>query len=100
MLWLRRSTGVERGIGLGALAQLARGLADDGHVEVALGREVVVEQALGDPGLRGDVVDGDLVVGALAEQLETDVDELAPAGVEIQTRTRGRGHGRKSVPPC
>src|SRR6185503_13897694 len=84
---------VERGIGLGALAQLAPGLADDGHVEVALGREVVVEQALRDAGLRRDVVDGDLVVGALAEQLETDLDELAPARVEIQARAGGRGHG-------
>ena len=72
------------GVGLDHVAQLRRRGAHAGHVELALAREVVVEQALGDPRPGGDLVDGDGVVGVRAEQLEADAHELLTARVEVE----------------
>ena len=44
--------------------------------EVLLGREVVVEQPLGDAGRGGDLLDRDLVVGASSQQLVAGAEQL------------------------
>ena len=82
----------EVGIGLGDGLHLVGRVAHDRDVEVALAREVVVEQALRDPGGRRDVVDRDLVEGALAEHLDAQRDELLAAGVGAQAGATGGCH--------
>src|SRR5919199_1824691 len=72
-------------------------MAHDRDVEVALAREVVVEQPLRDPGRRGDVVDRDLVERPLAEDVDAERDELLAASVGAQTGAAGGGHARVSV---
>ena len=80
------------GIGLGHGLHLVGRVPHDRDVEVALAREVVVEQALRDPGGRRDVVDRDLVEGALAEDLDAQRDELLAAGVGAQAGATGGCH--------
>src|SRR3954452_23124637 len=87
---------LELRVGLGERLHLVRRRADDRDVEVALAREVVVEQALRDPGGGGYVVDRDLVERPLAEDLDAERDELLAAGVGAQTGAAG-GHPRRSV---
>jgi hypothetical protein len=58
----------------------------------------VVEQALGDPRRRGDVVDRDLVERPLAEDLDPEAHELLATGVGAPAGAAGGGHGRPSVP--
>src|SRR3954470_5762784 len=88
---------LERRVGLGERLHLVGGRADDGDVEVALAREVVIEQALRDAGRRGDVVDRDLVERALAEDVDAERDELLAASVGAQTGAAGGGHARRSL---
>jgi hypothetical protein len=82
----------EAGIGLGDGLHLVGRVAHDLDVEVALAREVVVEQALRDPGRRRDVVDRDLVEGALAEHLDAERDELLAARIGAQAGATGGCH--------
>jgi hypothetical protein len=54
--------------------------------------EVVVEQALCDAGLRGDLVDRDFAVGTLGEQAQRDVGEFGAAlSRALGCRCFGRG---------
>src|SRR3954452_21457447 len=87
---------LERRVGLGERLHLVGRRADDRHIEVALAREVVVEQALRDPRGRGDVVDRDLVERPLAEDLDAERDQLLVAGAGAQKGAAG-GHARRSV---
>ena len=82
----------QRGIGGRELAELVGGLAQDGEHEVLLRREVVVEQPLRDPGGAGDLVDRDLVVGALAEQLEPRVQQLLAPLVGLHAGAAAERH--------
>jgi hypothetical protein len=75
---------VRRGRGHGLGQELVGGGAQPGDVQIALGREVVVEQPLRDPGRSRQVVDRDLVVGALGEGLATDLEELGAASVVVE----------------
>src|SRR4051812_18296366 len=85
---------LERRVGLGERLHLVGRRADDRHVEVALAREVVVEQALRDPRGGGDVVDRDLVERALAEDVDAERDQLLVAGAGAPT-----GAGGGPAPP-
>jgi hypothetical protein len=68
----------------GARDQIVGGGLQAGDVQIALGREVVVEQALRDAGGAGDVVDRHLVVGALGERLLAQLEQLRAAGVVVE----------------
>ena len=59
-------------------------------VEVPLGREVVVEQALRDARRARQIVDRDLVVGALAEHREPEREELRAPLVDVEPGPRAR----------
>ena len=68
--------------------------------EVALRREVVVEQPAGDACGGRDLLDPDLVVRPLGEQLGADLHELLAALVYVETRARAvlaRGIGRRAL---
>src|SRR5205823_14783885 len=73
------------------------GGADARHVELPLAGEVVVEQSLGDPGPRGDLVDRDGVVGVGAEQLEAHAHELYATRVEVVADAGSGGGGAHAV---
>jgi hypothetical protein len=66
-------------IGLDTLAKaLDQGL-ETGDVEPLLAAEVLEDQAVGDAGGLSDLIDGDLVVVAIAEDLERGGEQLEPA---------------------
>src|SRR5205085_8908556 len=66
---------------------LGRG-AGHGDPEVALGGEVVEQQASGDPGGGGYLVDRELVEGAVGQHLEPQLHKLRPAGLRIEADPR------------
>ena len=80
--------GGEVGVGRGQLRQLLLAALEGGDEEVLLGREVVVEQALGDAGGAGDLLDRDLVVGALGEQAGAGGEQLLAPGVGAEPAFR------------
>src|SRR5205807_2239416 len=66
--------------------ETARRFADRGDVEISLGRKVVIEEALGDARGARDLVDRDLVVGATAEHVEAEIQELLATSIDVQAR--------------
>ena len=83
------------GIGLDANAKaLDQGL-ETGDVEALLAAEVLEDQAVGDPGGLGDLVDGDVVVVTVAEDLESGGEQLKAtlSGALGCQGTRGDGSG-------
>ncbi|MDH6227276.1 hypothetical protein M2169_004246 [Streptomyces sp. MJP52] len=88
--------------------QVLRGQLQRRLVEALLAREVVVHQGARDARGGGDLVDGDLVGRAVAEQFERDVDQLLPPlldphpatypGSHTNTLTAGRGRGQDGGP--
>ena len=75
-------------VGLGARDQLLRGGPRDLEVELLLGREVVEQQAARDAGLRGDVLDRQLVQGAGGQHLDAELDQLRAPGASGLSRVR------------
>src|SRR5207244_8981763 len=61
-------------------AQQPQLVADDPAVERLLGREVLVEDRLGDPGRVGDRLHGRAPVAVPREQVAGDLEELGTAG--------------------
>ena len=90
----------QAGVGIGAGQQLGGRRLGHGHVEVALGGEVVEQQAPADAGGRGHVVDRHLVERAGAEHLEADVDELGAARLGLEARTGSVRHGAILLTRC
>jgi hypothetical protein len=68
--------GGEVRIGGGQLRQFTLPALQGGEQEVGFGREVVVEEAFGDAGGGGDLLDRDLVIGAAAEQRRAAREQL------------------------
>jgi hypothetical protein len=66
------------GIGLDALAEALYQRLEAGYVETPLAAEILEDQAVGDAGGLGDLVDGDLVIVAVAEYLEGGGEKLQP----------------------
>jgi hypothetical protein len=66
-------------VGLDAGAEALDERLEAGHVETLLAAEVLEDQTVGDSGGLGDLVDRDLVVIAVAEDLERCGDQLEPA---------------------
>ena len=98
-----RDEGVDPGLDLLAAAELwlaAQGLAevlagpleDRDQERVPVG-EVVVEQAAGDAGAAGDIVDRQLVGRPDAEQLDAGAQQLFAARVAGKSRPRLTGPG-------
>jgi len=69
----------EVGVRLDARAESLDQRLEAGRVQTLLAAEVLEDQAVGDPGRLGDLVDGDLVVVPVAEDLERRRDQLEPA---------------------
>lgn len=66
-------------VGLDAGAEALDERLEAGDVETLLAAEVLEDQAVGDSGGLGDLVDRDLVIVAVAEDLERRGDQLEPA---------------------
>jgi hypothetical protein len=66
-------------VGLDAGAEALDERLEAGDVETLLATEVLEDQTVGDSGGLGDLVDRDLVIVAVAEDLERCVDQLEPA---------------------
>jgi hypothetical protein len=84
-------------IGLDARAETFDQWREAGDVEALLAAEVLEDQAMGDPGGLGDLVDRDLVVVAIAEDLEGGGDQLEPALAGPVGCQRARGDGVRLV---
>src|SRR5262249_49547330 len=82
-------------VGLGASEEVRRSGAYDLDVELVLGREVVEQQAPGDAGLLGKVLDRHFVQGPGGEQLHAERDQLGPA---LRGRESGAPLDRRSGP--
>ena len=83
-------------LGLGAPAHLLGGLLQGGHEEVVLAREVVVEQRLRDPGLARDPRHRQLAERVAREQLGAELEQPAPALVDLEAGVGGLAHGGRS----
>jgi hypothetical protein len=79
------------------LQELTRSLPDRGDVECPLARKVVIEKALGDAGSPGDLVDGELVVGLISKELESQIQQLLSADVDSETCAYGLHHAARSI---
>src|SRR5437879_3956959 len=78
--WVRR----------GELTGLGGGRSRNGHVEVTLGREVVIQQPPRDAGELGDLLDPDLLICTGREQAHPDAQQLRPSLIHRQPPTRTR----------
>ena len=76
--------------------QVGGGRRHAGDVEAALAAEVVVEQALGDPGFFCDPLNGDLLIGVAGKELDAELQELRAALVEVQSPFHGSTYTRLS----
>jgi len=66
------------------LDELVRDLGQPADVEIALRREVVIEQPLRDLGFAGEIVDRHVVVRAIREGLARERQELRAAGIVVE----------------
>jgi hypothetical protein len=74
--------------------EVVRDLAEAGDVQIALGGEVVIEQALRDLRLACDVVDRDVVVRAIGERGLREPEELGASLIVVETdATRPAANG-------
>jgi hypothetical protein len=83
--------GRQRRVGRGGGGELLGGRLQRGGEVGLLGREVVVQQGLGDAGLAGDARHRQLAVGVLGEQPLAQLDELGAPGVDVEASVRGAG---------
>ena len=94
-----------RGRGRDPLEELAGVHLDQRHVQLLLGREVLVDQGLGDPRRLGNLVNRRRVVAAGREHLQGGLQDLRAARLGGQPASRGGGschrgilaHARKSL---
>jgi hypothetical protein len=80
-------------IGLDPRAKALDQGREAGDVEALLAAEVLEDQAVGDAGGLRDLIDGDLVVVAIAEDLERGGEELEPALTCLLSCQGTRGDG-------
>jgi hypothetical protein len=85
-------------VGLDAGAEAFDERLEAGDVETLLAAEVLEDQTVRDSGGRGDLVDRDLVVVAIAEDLERSRDQLEPALSRPVACQRSAGDGARVAP--